>query len=168
MVGAGRKSFDQNRAGSKSRHKRDGLRRNLAMRTKGTHVVPTTYVVPEKGIAANEHDEAREFSEIIVPFSRGELASAGKRGKDAAKRWKEGQVLPSAWAMMHLARNIPSVRAYMASKMGIFECPEFLDPQAMTVMMAALYRLSAEHNPDGEAARALLARIASRAFGRQP
>lgn len=121
----------------------------------GKHVVPKTYVVP-----ADEHEAAMEFSAVILPFSRGELARAGHRGKDAAKRWKAGQVLPSAWAMMHLARNIPEVRAWMAAKMGISAPPEFLSPQAMTTAMAAMYQVAHQTGPDGDAVRAFLSKIA--------
>lgn len=133
-----------------------------AIKAVDTHVVPVTHVIPE-----NEHDAAEEFSAVILPFSRGELARAGKRGKYAAKRWKDGQVLPSAWTMMHLAREIPTIRNWIAAKMGISETPEFLSPEVLTLMMAGLYRLSLEQSPDGDAARTLIPRMAARGLGRK-
>ncbi len=114
-----------------------------------TSPVPQTSPVP-----VNEKAAALEFSAIIIPFSAGELAQAGKRTKEAAKAWKAGRSMPSAWSLINMAQEIPTVREWMFAKLG--GKPEFASPQVMTVMMAALHQVSKQTGPDGDAVRALL------------
>lgn len=118
-----------------------------------TTVVPATTVMP-----ACERDAAQEFSAVILPFSRGELARAANRTKDAARKWKEGIALPNAYTMLMLGRKIPAVRNWMASKLNLDQ-PLFASPQALDVLMAALYQVAHQPGPDGDAVRALLAKM---------
>lgn len=122
------------------------------MRTAGTTVGFPTTVVP-----SNDHEAALEFSAVIIPFSTGELAQAGKRTKDAAKKWKEGRSMPSALSLLNMAREIPAVRAWTIAKLGANQPPEFMNsPAVLTAMMAALHQVSKQDGPDGDAVRALM------------
>lgn len=127
--------------------------RNTTRRT-ATHVVPQTHVVPE-----NEHDAAKAFSCVIVPFSRGELARAGKRGKDAAKRWKDGEVLPSLWTALNMAQEIPAVRNWMLGMLGITDARDAVPPDAANALLGGLQFVAQIPGPDGAQARALLAKM---------
>lgn len=120
-----------------------------------TTVIPVTTVMP-----ACERDTATEFSALVLPFSRGELARAANRSKDAARKWKEGAALPNAYTMIMLGRKIPLVRNWMASKLGLSTGTSmFLSPEVMTALLAFLYQVSHQDNPDGDAARKLLMRM---------
>lgn len=126
-----------------------------SIKPRATTVVPVTTVMP-----ACERDAAAEFSALVLPFSRGELARAANRSKDAARKWKEGQALPNAYTMIMLGRKIPIVRSWMASKLGMADGASiFLSPEVMTSLLAFLYQVSHQDNPDGDAARKLLTRM---------
>lgn len=125
-----------------------------ARRPAGTHVVPRTYVVPD-----NEHDAAKAFSCVLLPFSRGELARAGKRGKDAAKRWKDGEVLPSTWTILNMAQEIPAVRNWMLGMLGVTDSRDAVPPDAVNALYGGLQFVAAIPGPDGAQARALLAKM---------
>ncbi len=125
-----------------------------ATRGAGTHVVPTTYVVPE-----NENEAAKAFSCVLIPFSRGELARAGKRGKDAAKRWKDGEVLPSTWTILNMAQDIPAVRNWLLGMLGITDARDAVPPDAANALFGGLQFVAAIPGPEGAQARALLAKM---------
>lgn len=120
-----------------------------------TTVIPQTTVMP-----ACERDAAHEFSGVILPFSRGELARAANRTKDAARKWKEGVALPNAYTMIMLGRKIPVVRRWMGDKLGLVEGGSILlSPEVMTSLLAFMYQVAHQKGPDGDAARALLTRM---------
>lgn len=129
------------------------MERSATKRT-GTHVVPQTYVVP-----TNEHEAAKAFSCVLLPFTRGELARAGKRGKDAAKRWKDGEVLPSFWTALNMAQEIPAVRNWMLGMLGVTDAREAVPPDAANALLGGLHFVAAIPGPDGAQARALLAKM---------
>lgn len=118
----------------------------------GTNLVPQTNLVP----IGDERDEAQAFSAIIIPFSAGELARAAKRTKEAAKGWKEGRSLPSAWSMLNMAREIPAVRNYMLAKLGAGSHVQFNSPQGMNALVEAVQVLANMPGKEGEAIRAAL------------
>jgi hypothetical protein len=122
-----------------------------ATKRNGTTGAPSTTSVP-----VNERDAALEFSAVIIPFSYGELASASKRGKEAAKKWKEGRSLPSAWSMLNMARDIPAVRAWMMAKLGDTPHMQFNSAQGIDVLARAMQSLAHLPGPDGDAIRALM------------
>lgn len=125
-----------------------------SMRRVGTHVVPQTYVVPD-----NENQAAKDFSAVIYQFSRGELARAGKRGKDAAKRWKDGEVLPSTWTMLNMAQQIPAVRNWMLGMLGVTDARDAVPPDAANALYGGLQFVAQIPGPDGAQARAMLAKM---------
>lgn len=150
-------SFVQSRAVGARSNQREGNVGKTAIKPKGTHVVPKTYVVPE-----NEHDAAKAFSCVLIPFSRGELARAGKRGKDAAKRWKDGDVLPSLWTALNMAQDIPAVRNWMLGMLGITDARDAVPTDAANALLGGLQFVAAIPGPDGAQARALLAKMEGR------
>lgn len=125
-----------------------------ATKRAGTHVVPKTYVVPE-----NENEAAKAFSCVLIPFTRGELARAGKRGKDAAKRWKDGEVLPSLWTALNMAQEIPAVRNWMLGMLGVTDSRDAVPPDAANALYGGLLFVAQIPGPDGAQARALLAKM---------
>lgn len=118
----------------------------------GTSEGPQTLLVP----IISEHETAQEFSAVIIPFTTGELAQAAKRGKEAAKKWKEGRSLPSAWSMMNMAREIPAVRNYMLAKLGLGAHFNFNSPQGLDALARAVGLISSMPGPDGDSIRDLL------------
>lgn len=126
----------------------------VATKTRGTHVVPTTYIVPD-----NEHEAAKAFSCVLLPFSRGELARAGKRGKDAAKRWKDGEVLPSLWTALNMAQDIPAVRNWMLGMLGVTDGRDPIPPDVANALLGGLQFMAQIPGPDGAQARAMLAKM---------
>jgi hypothetical protein len=125
-----------------------------AITVQGTNLAPKTNLVP----IGDERDEAQAFSAVIIPFSAGELAKAAKRTKEAAKGWKEGRSLPSAWSMLNMAREIPAVRSYMLAKLGAAgPHMQFNSPQAMDALAQAVHAIATMPGPDGDRLRAVMA-----------
>lgn len=128
--------------------------RSRATSSEGTNLVPKTNLVP----IGDERDEALAFSAIVIPFSAGELAKAAKRSKEAAKGWKEGRSLPSAWSLMNMAQQIPAVRNYMLARLGVGVRGQGINsPQGMNALAEAIVHLADMPGPDGDKLRALLA-----------
>lgn len=122
-----------------------------ATRPAVTSLSPSRSLVP-----ANENDTAKEFQAVIIEFSVGDLAHAAKRSKDAAKAWKAGRSLPSAWSLFNMAQEIKPVRNWMMAKLNVREAPEFLTDQVMGAMIGALHQVSQQSGPDGDAVRRIL------------
>lgn len=165
-----RKGPQHEEAGAKLGNNRMGVRQReggrsmvrQAIAKRGTTVVPWTPVVP-----VNDDEAKKEFAAVILNISRGQLAKAAKRGKDAAKRWQEGTRLPSMLTILNMAQpgdaGIPVVRNYVLTKLGInpamlsaAEQISFQTPQMMEAAIAAVYQVMHQPGPDGDAVRAAL------------
>jgi hypothetical protein len=114
-----------------------------------TTVVPPTMILP-----ANDREAAAEFSAVILKYSVGEVASAAKRTKDAAKKWKAGNAMPCGLALMQMAQTLPAVRNWMLSKLG----PSFQQnsPQNLSMAVVGIQTLAAKPGPEGDAVREAL------------
>lgn len=99
----------------------------------GTTVLPPTTVLP-----ACEREAAKAFSALVIPFSRGELASAAMRTKDAAKKWKDGTALPNGYTMLMLGREIPAVRNWMLGMLGVTDHNDHIPADVRKVVAEAL------------------------------
>lgn len=132
-----------------------------AIRRERTSPVPQKIVVP---IARDDRCEAAaEFSAVILPFSVGELSQAARGTKEAAKKWKQGRSLPSAWSLLTMGRQIPEVRVWAMTKLGVpgdgltfEEHLQHMTPRAFQALMAAAYQVMHQQNPDGQEVRAAM------------
>lgn len=93
---------------------------------------------------------------MILPFTVGQLAQASGRTKEAAKKWKEGRSLPSAWSMLNMAQTIPAVRDWVISRVGNDSHPH--SPQTISAVVEAVMMVANAPGPDGDAVRSILSR----------
>lgn len=77
-------------------------------------------------------------------------------GSETVKAWERGRQIPQTEHLFRMARTIPSVKRWTLRKLGVTEQPEFMSPQVMTAMMAAVNQVAHQPGPDGDAIRALL------------
>lgn len=127
----------------------------LVMVRQATEERATSLALQKNIVPVTERDAAQEFSAVIIQFSSGELAQAAKRSKEAAKAWKEGRSLPTAWSMLNMAREIPAVRNWMLAKLGAD--PQFNSPEMLSVLVGAVQTVAAMPGMDGDRLRALIA-----------
>lgn len=129
---------------------------------RATSALGKSLVGKNRFVPATERDAAQEFAAVILNFSRGELANAAKRTKDAAKAWKEGRALPSGWSLLNMAKEIPAVRNWM---LGTGADTEFESPQVLNAIVGAVQTLANMPGRDGDAARLMLQKMAGAANG---
>lgn len=75
---------------------------------------------------------------------------------ETVKAWEKGRQIPHSENLFRMARTIPSVKRWTLRQLGVTEQPEFMSPQVMTAMMAAVNQVAHQPGPDGDAIRALL------------
>lgn len=127
--------------------------RRIATKRGGTTVLPPTTVMPTCERAA-----AKAFSALVIPFSRGELATAAMRTKDAAKKWKDGTALPNGYTMLMLGREIPAVRNWMLGMLGLTDERDEVPEDAQEVLWEGIDFVAAIPGPRGAKARAMQAK----------
>lgn len=106
--------------------------------------------------------EAREkFSALVVPFSRGDLAQASERTKEAAKHWKSGSRAPNASSLITLARRIPAIREWLYSEIEAWDAgaEQQNSGAVLNAMMVGLQMAAQMPGEQGAQARTLLAQL---------
>lgn len=66
-----------------------------------------------------EEEAARKFSALVLPYSKGDLATAACRTKEAAKHWKDGTRAPNSSSLINICRRIPRIREWVLSEMDV-------------------------------------------------
>lgn len=84
-----------------------------------------------------EDEVAEKFSALVVPFSRGDLATTAGRSKAAAKHWKAGSRAPNSSSLITLARRIGVIREWVIEQIDMpeTEVPENPNDAINTVLL---------------------------------
>lgn len=90
------------------------------------------------------------------------IAKIAGVGTETVKAWERGRQIPQSEHLFRMARTIPSVKRWTLRQLGVDEPPEFMSPQVMSAMMAAMYQVAQQPGPDGDAVRATLSNTAGR------
>lgn len=107
---------------------------------------------------------AEPLSAVILqlPLTRKETGLIAGASPETVKAWTKDRQKPQ-WEHLHpMAMEIPSVRAWTLQRLGVKASrglPEFVTPELLTAMMAALHQVSYQPGPDGDAVRAVLHKI---------
>lgn len=131
-----------------------------ATKQRPTSFVPKQKLYAKKLEPIDERQAAQEFSNVVLPFSAGDLAQAANRTKEAAKGWKMGRSLPSGSSLIMLASQIPAVKKWLLHKIERGADPQFDSPEIVTAMLTTLQALADRPGPEGEAVRGILRSIA--------
>jgi hypothetical protein len=139
------------RAVGARRINREGVVGKQSISRRGTEDAPRGDYVP-----VLEDSTAERFAVVILPFQRKVVARIAGVGVDTVKAWRKGRQVPQSEHLFRMARNIPAVKRWTLRQLGVTEQPEFMSPQVLTAMMAAVNQVAHQAGPDGEAIRALL------------
>lgn len=78
-----------------------------------------TYGAVTSSAGMTEEEAARKFSALVIPYSKGDLATAACRTKEAAKHWKDGSRAPNSSSLINIGRRIPRVRDWVLAEMDV-------------------------------------------------
>lgn len=126
-----------------------------AMKLRGTTLAPRTTLVAVK------NRDADEFKAVVIDFPVGDLAQASLCTKEAAKAWKTGRSMPSATSLLLLAQELPSVRRWVLQKIERERGDDLTldNPEVLTAILSGIARLATQDDIEGNAAKALLAKV---------
>jgi hypothetical protein len=103
-----------------------------------------------------ERDAAEKFSAAVIDFSAGQLASAARRSKDTAKRWKSARACPNGASLINMARSLPTIRTWLLSQIDAEMAIQFDAGH----LYSALKNLADVEGQEGDAARGILREMA--------
>jgi len=106
---------------------------NMSICSTDRNIFPKKIILP-----TSEIEMAQEVAAVILPFSRGDVARAAKRSKDAAKTWKAGQHAPSLLATLSMAQDIPAVRNWLLGMLGVTDQNDPIPDRVSEAVMEAL------------------------------
>lgn len=104
------------------------------------------------------------FSAVVYDISAAQLAKAMRVSKECARLYKGAKKFPGGKRLIHGARNLPVVRAWLYHEVERTD-EGFESDRALTGTMDQLAKLAAQPGKDGDRARALIAeahRLAAR------
>jgi len=138
--------------------------RKIATRLTGTKFVPRGNSVPDFVSEPANDEFGPEIRAVRRDnnLSRKVIGKIAGVGPETVKAWERGRQKPQWEHLRRIAREVPSVRRWTLRQLGVDEQPQFLSPQVMTAMMAAMHQVSHQPGPDGDAVRAMLAKMGSR------
>lgn len=110
-----------------------------------------------------------EFSAVIIDLrrnqdlSRKEIGKIAGVGSETVKAWEKGRQMGQFEHIARLSQSIKSVRQFALRQIGAHHGDlDFMSPQVVTAMVAALYQVAHQPGPDGDAVRAALAKMGKR------
>jgi hypothetical protein len=99
--------------------------------------------VPIK-LPLTEDVATQRFAATISGFPVGDISTAGKITKEAAKKYQQGHSMPRSVPLINMAREIPEVRAWLYAEIESGSLDSMESPRAMD----ALVRLLLKHLQD--------------------
>lgn len=134
-----------------------GRRQTFVPQTNVRPIMNTS--VPVVAPAMTEEEAAEKFSALILPYTRGDLAQASERTKEAAKHWKAGTRAPNSSSLITLARRIPRIREWVIDQMDAPLPAVTDDPNQNHAATIALLQMAANlPGQQGVLARLLLSK----------
>lgn len=121
-----------------------------ARSARGTIVAPQTNIVP----ISTERDAAEQFSALVVDFSAGQLASAARRSKETAKRWKSARAFPNGVSLIHMACSLPTVNMWLKSQIDAGD--RAAQSGSADGVWEAVEMVAQNPGPEGDMARAMV------------
>lgn len=110
--------------------------------------------------AISEEEVAEQFSALVVPFSRGDLASAAERSKAAAKHWKAGSRAPNSSSLITLARRVGVIRDWVIEQIDMPEAQVSENPNdTLATVMLGLQLAANLPGQEGAVAKMLLSKM---------
>lgn len=103
-----------------------------------------------------EDQAAEEFSALVLPFSRGDLAQLSGRTKEAAKHWKAGSRAPNCSSLITMGRRNLRIKEWVIAQMDAEVQGGCDDAQADQDMRAQLQMTAQMPGQEGAMARAML------------
>lgn len=128
------------------------------MKLAGTKFAPPVDSVPNfvEAAANDEFGPVIRNVRIDNKLPRKVIGKIAGVGSETVKAWEKGRQIPQSAHLFRMAKTIPSVRRWTLRQLGVTEQPEFMSPQVLTAMMAAVNQVAHQPGPDGDAIRALL------------
>lgn len=107
-----------------------------------------------------EDEAAEQFSSLVIPYSKGDLAQASGRTKEAAKHWKDGTRAPNSSSLITLGRSIPKIRDWVVAQMDAeIDTPPSAAETSNAATMAVLQIAATLPGEAGAIARAALSAL---------
>lgn len=103
-----------------------------------------------------EEQAAEEFSALVLPYSRGDLAQLSGRTKEAAKHWKAGSRAPNCSSLISMGRRNPRIRDWVIAQMDAEVQGGADEARAEQEMRAQLQMTAQMPGQEGAMARAML------------
>lgn len=130
----------------------------VAMNPTGTKLAPLGGSVPNfvETPANDEFGPVIRAVRLDNKLARKVIGQIAGVGTETVKAWERGRQTPQTAHLFRMAKSIPSVKRWTLRQLGVDENPEFLSPQVMTAMMAAMYQVAQQPGPDGDAVRGVL------------
>lgn len=123
-----------------------------------TNVRPTARTSGPASVAPiiTEDEAAKEFSAVVLEFSRGDLAQLSGRTKEAAKHWKAGTRAPNSSSLITMARRNSRIKEWVIAQMDADVPGGGDDAKAELEMRAQLQMTAQMPGQEGAMARAML------------
>lgn len=112
--------------------------------------------VPVMAPAMSEDEAAKEFSALVIEYTRGDLAQASERTKEAAKHWKAGTRAPNCSSLITMGRRNSRIRDWVIAQMDVDLPPSVDAPNSHQDDRAQLQMLASQPGQEGAMARAML------------
>lgn len=106
--------------------------------------------------AMSEDEAAKEFSALVIEYTRGDLAQASERTKEAAKHWKAGTRAPNCSSLITMGRRNSRIRDWVIAQMDVDLPPSVDAPNSHQDDRAQLQMLASQPGQEGAMARAML------------
>lgn len=133
-------------------------RQTFVPQTNGRPALPTSG--PVNAPVMTEDEAAKKFSALVLQYSRGDLAQASERTKEAAKHWKAGSRAPNSSSLITMARRLPIVRDWVISQIDMPDGPQPENPaEAFNAVLVGLQLAANLPGQEGAMARALLKKM---------